>query len=199
MPTKAKPITKNMRVAREIAKRNRAFKAASPAKRRVLIAADVIAQIKKKKLIPACGGWAQPIGKHGTMGYLEMEFSENASVRQLFLGDEIKCECCALGAVFMSCTLYNNKTTASDFDSETFFMDEIIDSRRTFKNQLTQVFSRAQLRLIECAFEGANGAFTPAEKDQDAVENWVARFPDSQKRLIAIMQNIIDNDGTFIP
>jgi len=54
----------------------------------------------------------------------------------------------------------------------------------------THGFSSSQLRLIEEAFEiwGDNAASA-----------FGRRYADSKSRMLAILQNIIDNNGTFVP
>lgn len=202
MPTKAKLITKKMRIAREIAKRNKAFAAASPAERRVLIATDVIAQIKAKKFEAKEGTWVTPVDAktENVISNLADEFGGDASLRELMLAGKLKCDCCALGAMFMSCTLYNNRTTADDFEHEIdYSFDDRIESGDGFKNQLHRVFSRTQMELIEATYEGNCGAFRVGGAKADRVHDWQDKYPDAKNRLIAIMHNIIKNKGKFIP
>ena len=197
-----KPAKKPLDVAAEVARRNKLFAKASPAGKRVLIAEDIIAQVKAKRFKPRSGVWVQPVNASNTLDLeLDHNFDGAVSVRELFLEKKIPaCECCALGALFMSCTLYNNKTTVDDFTEEVIFdFEEKIDSG-TFKNGLTRFFSRSQLKLIEAAFECGFGAFRVADKKtMDRVAKWEEKLPNDQKRLVAIMNNIIDNKGTFVP
>ncbi len=193
----------------EIARRNKAFKAASAAEKRVLIAKDVLAQIEAKRFKPIVGRWIEARDKNNRLlpliTYDDSRFGEDDSVRELFLNETIgSCNCCALGAVFMSCTLYNNQTTVEDFDHETGWFDEIIADGGSFTNGLTRFFSRTQLMLIEIAFEGGVGGFKLDEvavppKVALAALNWERKHPNDKKRLIAIMQNIIKNAGKFVP
>lgn len=185
----------------EIRQRNRAFKKATKAQKRVLIAQDVIAQIKANRLMPIMGSWVVPKTTNNKFMDINDKFGDDASVRELFLENKIpKCGCCALGAVFMSCTLYNNKTTTADFTEETSwdFSDNVEGGK--FSNGLTNVFSRSQLMLIEMAYEGGEGAFMAKKNKRDSTAAcWQLKIPNDTKRLIAIMQNIIDHDGTFVP
>jgi hypothetical protein len=199
-----KPAKKPIDVAAEVARRNRLFAKATPAGKRVLIAEDIIAQIKAKRFRPKAGVWVNPVNEKNTENIeLDIKFNGTAPVRELFLEKKIPaCECCALGALFMSCTLYNNQTTVNDFTKEVIldFQETVEDGK--FTNGLTGFFSRAQLKLIEIAFEGGYGAF-----DTDRMSNtkalrvvsWEEKLPDDQKRLVAIMNNIINNKGTFVP
>lgn len=176
------------------------FKAATLAQKRVLIAQDVIAQIELKRYRPELGTWVEPWAANGNYVNTIAEFGENASIRELFLSDKIAaCDCCALGAMFMSCTLYNNKTTAEQFESETGWeLAELVPERGTISNGLNTFFSPAQLKLIEAAFEGNAGAFHAPETKSAAVEKFYAEY-EPEERMIAIMENIIKNNGTFKP
>jgi hypothetical protein len=214
MPTtttkkKTKKQLAREKMRREIARRNKAFAAAATAEKRVLIAKDVLAQIKAKRFAAAHGVWVDAANKplSAAPGYIHIaapiddKFSETDSVRELFIaGDIQRCRCCALGALFMSCTLYNNKTTVEDFVEEiSWDFGEIVDNGQ-FKNQLTSFFSRAQLKLIESVFESENGVFDVGTDDRkrDLVDAWSHKFRQPEDRLVAIMQNIIRNKGTFV-
>jgi hypothetical protein len=195
-----KTAPKKRTVAQEIALRNKKFKAATAAQKRVLIAKDVIAQIKAKRLKARTGTWVNPVFRDGRdMDAFEKFDEKTSSVRELFLEKKIPaCECCALGAMFMSCTLYNNKTTVADLLDETMDFELIVRSKNnSFSNGLTQFFPKPQLKLIEAAFEGEYGAFQDVCNDK--TDLWYDTLPNDTKRLIAIMQNIIKNNGTFKP
>jgi hypothetical protein len=211
MKTKKKTSAKQ-----EIARRNRKFKAASVAEKRVMIAQDVIAQVKAGRFKAASGSWVTPIRRNGLILQTE-KFRDNDSVQKLFLeGDIPKCECCALGAMFMSCTLYNNKTTAKELDEVGFEFEDLVEYGG-FTNGLSKFFSKDQLKLIESAFEGNTGAFSLEQADWeeagwmdrlpddkkplpgDKSAGWMNRLPDDKKRLVAIMENIIKNKGKFVP
>lgn len=204
--------TKKKSVAQEVALRNRRFKAATAAKKRVLIAEDVIAQVKAGRFKPKSGSWVQPLDRKGYDIDMQpglTKFDEEDSVRELFLDGSIpKCECCALGAMFMSCTLYNNKTTVEDFDEEVGWRFDDLVMEGGFKNGLTKFFSKDQLQLIESAFEGNMGAFVLDEEDEysgtgiapgEKTKVWMDELRDDKKRLVRIMENIIKNKGKFVP
>lgn len=206
-PAKKKPLTKAQKLKREIAKRNKLFAAASAAEKRVLIAKDVIAQIKLGRYKAYAQTWVRPEvrvnGSPRTYINLSLEFGPDAPVRELFLNKKIaSCECCALGAMFMSCTLYNNNQTTKDFEDETIWFDERVEGYDGgFSNGLNKFFSSDQLMLIESAFEGGDGAFNvPVDQaKKKSVLAWHDSLPDDKKRLVAIMENIIENNGTFKP
>lgn len=189
-------------LAAEIENRNRVFAAAPPEQKRMLIAKDVIAQIKAKRFKPTAGTWVRTKMKNGAYLAVEEKFDGNESMRELFIGKRIPaCDCCALGAMFMSCTTYNEGTTVDDFERE---MDWDFEERvlnKTLSNGLTNFFSVEQLQLIETAFEGGDGAFMVKKGDLAAQKaaSWYEDLSRDDKRMIAIMENIIANNGTFVP
>jgi len=203
-----KKLTKAQQLKREIAKRNKLFAAADSAEKRVLIAKDVIAQIKLGRFKAATQTWVTPnVRRKPGFDYsggvnLPLEFGHDAPVRELFLDKKIEsCDCCALGAMFMSCTLYNNNQTAEDFEEEVSWeFDERVEGHHGgFSNGLHKFFSRAQLQLIEASYEGGAGAFEGPMSKRAAVDGWMNALPNNKKRLVAIMENIIENNGTFVP
>ena len=197
--------TKKTNATREIARRNRKFKAAVVAEKRVLIAKDVIAQVKAGRFKVASGHWVASLTRSGSDLSVD-RFEGDESVQKLFLeGDIPKCECCALGAMFMSCTLYNNKTTAIELEDVRFSFSDYVEEG-SFTNGLSTFFSKDQLKLIESAFEGNVGHFEldvgileGVELDGDKTSKWMDRLPNDKKRLVAIMENIIKNKGKFVP
>ena len=200
---------------RAIEARNKKFAAATPAQRRVMIAKDVLAQIKARRLRPRAGKWLD-VGVAAEIRLAAQQL--DASVAQLFLAKDMPaCECCALGSLFMGCALTSDKTTFSDFVTASASLDEAIENPEQ-KSVLTRYFSPAQLRTIEMAFEDGLGAFEfeseedswnrtlsdntedPTLSPRDAkLHAWRKRYPKDRDCLIAIMQNIIDNGGTFKP
>jgi hypothetical protein len=62
-------------------------------------------------------------------------------------------------------------------------------------NGLNRIFTQKQLILIESYFEGSQGYF---KGDNEKTLVFLESYNDDE-RLEMIMQNIIDNDGTFKP
>lgn len=212
-------------VAREIAKREKIFKAANNAEKRVLIAKDVIAQIKAKKIKPFQGMFVRfreescigPRGCEPTVG--SMQIAADADARELLLTNKIsQCTCCALGSMFVSCTLYNNHTSAKDLQrcdwSIANWLDRSVQEEdddtdgEPIRNGLNKFFSLTQLRLIEQTFEANEGYIR--SNDEDETGRAYPKFKKEQyefcqkyrrmdTRLVAIMRNIVRNKGTFKP
>lgn len=100
-------------------------------------------------------------------------YLESEQARNLNLG---KCQVCALGGLLVA--------RAVRFDKVTYY--DIL--YKPPYDLLTEYFTLDQLRNIECAFEDFNDLRT-----------WKEDIPDATERFKAIMQNIIDNKGTFVP
>ena len=201
--TKAQQLAK---AKREIARRNKIYAEASAAEKRVLIAKDVIAQLKAKRIFAETGTWTDldVLGK-------AQSFNEEAGFQETFLTDNsLSCNCCAVGSLFIGCTLYANKLPNYEI-RDNWELGENLISRKKFANGFEKLFSPKQLGLIELAFEGRSEFFTDDEwfdyeaPKLSAKENTAARvryydaFKSERDRLIAIMENIIENNGTFEP
>ena len=192
---KVKGLETPARVLKQIQKRNKEFSAADKAGKRVLIAKDVIKLLKADKLTAATGVFIGLDDQHSTVH----EELEATGLREAFLANEVQCEACGLGALMLSCTLYNNRCTCGDTILKGASIGHWIDRNYPIKNGLNKIFSRDQLKLIEQTFEGGLGYFNI---DNDYIEN-ARRFyynhPRHKDRLLAIMQNIVQNKGEFIP
>lgn len=155
----------------------------TPSEKRVTLAKDVISQLKKEKL-NACSGT-----------YLMIDNLDNVEVNEQLnkvLKKQGTCEVCAKGALFISHIMRNNHFTIADYHSFSKTDNEKI------KERLGSLFSLPQLELIEKAFEGEN--VDNDLKDGtliDLADEFHDNYKDDTERLIAIMQNIIKNKGTF--
>jgi hypothetical protein len=193
-----------MALAEEIASRehaNAVFATLPADKRRVAIAQDVLKWLGEGKLTPAPGR------------YLSLA----PEVTDVING--FSCSACALGALFACavehglaggtvvagpyCDLWDGTKIPCAFDGS------------RIRSRLEDAgFSREQLGLIECAFEGESGVPGEARADAgyyDGNKNAVIQAYMFHRRYFkdprtgpsavmrAIMQNIIDNGGTFIP
>lgn len=174
---------------------------------RVAIAKDVISQINSKKLIPRPGVWicdpkmggldqhidnlidkAMDDPKNDTCNFTEFnarDFTKNVN----------RCEVCALGSIFVSSVnLYNGV----HFENG----DEALESFNDLSlSPLSKYFSEESLALIECCFEGEDGAHynSTSEKEFAIGIAYNRSFRSPKERLIAIMKNIVRNKGDFIP
>jgi hypothetical protein len=188
------------------------------------MAQDVIAQIKAKKLKPAHGTFVTFDKVAGlkitnTDPYSELtredvsnHLGADEDARELYLENKIQqCSCCALGSLFVSCTLYNDNTTTDELafageDISDWLMSGGMGDRMS--NGLDKFFSIQQLQLIEQTFETDNGVVQSHDEDEfgkpypkfsKASEAFCHKYTTAESRMIAIMKNIVANDGTFKP
>ena len=174
---------------------NAEFKKATKAQKRVMIAKDVLAQLKTKRYVAESGCWVKP-NIHSAW---EKKLSHHDSVQELFIEQKIEsCNVCALGGLFMSCTNFNNNTLLEDLDDASEELGNLIDEEEKLSNKLNKIFSTNQLKLIESYFEANSGFFRDYDED-DRIEVFYNKYPSDKKRLQLIMENIVENEGTFVP
>lgn len=177
----------------KINKLNKQFKKATKAQKRVMIAQDVLAQLKTKRYVAESGCWVKP-NIHSSC-----KVSHHDSVQELFIEQKIEsCNVCALGGLFMSCTNFNNNTLIEDLDDATAQLGDLIDEEEKLSNKLNSIFSVKQLKLIEVYFEGNDGYFYE-NREYDTVKAFYTKYPSDKKRLQLIMENIVENGGAFVP
>lgn len=112
---------------------------------------------------------------------------DNVSLQPFLQAGGRACHVCALGAMFISVVYAENKATVLD----AYESDRI-------KRVLSPYISEQQLKLIEHAFECRCLRLHKEESVQVAMI-FGQRYWDDDKRLRAIMQNMIDNGGEFRP
>lgn len=190
--------------------------------RAVLVAKDVLAQIKKEKYIPTRGNYI-------TIKKIK-NVKSNSQINKSF--SKIKeCEVCALGSMLMSCTHLGNRLTFKDIYID--LEDELEEygyAASLINNSVTELFKEIfdfhSLLLIETAFEGysdwmnldeeqiemqkenwryAEEAIRFAEKETLSYKECVAahslynrHIEDEEGALREICLNIIKNKGKFI-
>ncbi len=183
----------------QLKKWNDYFNSLTKPQKRVAIAEDVIKQIKAKKYT----------AKESTYLYISTTVEDEEQLQSNF--NNVQCDCCALGGLFLSEVKFNNSCTigeANDYD-----FDVKGDTR------LQKYFSIEQLILIEAAFEcwdayrllhnntidsgyGFNLKLNELKLTEEDI-NKACKFGDSfyyeKDKLIAILQNLIQNKGTFKP
>lgn len=153
--------------------RNAAFRELAPAARRVAIARDVIVQIERGEIKAKAGDYVSTYG-----------YDDDGEMVDL-----PACEACAIGSMFM-CGLFDRGTEDVDHTSSRFMVEKLSQAAG---------FSEEQLRMMEAAFEGdqITGLLDYEVVNKCAVFGRGTRS--DKERLIAIMQNVVDNEGTFIP
>lgn len=188
-----------------ITKRNKTFANKTNAEKRVLIAKDVLTQIKHKKFIPSNGGFLSFANLDYKTTNLRESFLTGRDLWEDGLHEEATCHCCALGGMMMSCTLFNNNIDIGQDRELIDDMGEEIRDNTLFPNGLNTIFSKKQLAMIEIAFEKGSGSFYASNTpeitftEQCLCANYGRNFETPKERLRAIMRNIVKNKGEFIP
>lgn len=182
----------------------------------VLVAKDVLEQVKANKYIASVGIYLYVFGGG---------FKFDGSIKENF--DQIQqCKVCALGSMLMSSTHLGNILTTSDIDNYPE-ADDLRDSEK-ITELFSSIFTNKQLLLIETAFEGysdfwalnkrqikkyyqevftynetsdryAEGKEKLTFEETLACEMFNRKYDEDEKRLNAICRNIIKNKGVFIP
>lgn len=199
----------------KVRRSNAAFEKASPAKKRVMLAKDVVAAIDARRIRPLEGIYTNEISndsdedraRHNDA--VERCFPDQPAVMTLY-GDD--CMVCAKGALFVARLDRLNGIKLGDLPAH------------DPSDHLREYFSQLQLDLVESAFECAYnlrnltvyknsraGDYSPEaaslsdsafeELERKALEYCEgARGTEApEKRLRMIMMNIIANGGTFNP
>ena len=163
------------------------------------VAQDVLALLASKKLIGAQSGYF----RLPSSGVLSIEDDVKSTFEKVI--PLYPCKACAMGSMLLAITLKENQLTYGDL----LFADYGLNYE-----MLLSVFSPHQLALIESAFENGYNSqlYTRVAKElkENAIEflsgeddfntrHFNMSYPDAELRLIAIMENIIANNGIFIP
>lgn len=215
----AKAIKK---LKKAVKKSNKAFEVATPAEKRVLIAKDALRLIRGKKIkvkqgaflsIPRAGAASISSG----FGYgldvfgeptRDSEVVSSEAFQKDLKRDEIleNCQVCALGAILVStCRLFNKfkpgvRTYLARPHNVDVDFDQDAGGSGNMWAYLRKYFPVANMRLIEYTFEGGHGAFGTDDIPARTTEKADALFEkhDAENRLVAILKNIIKNDGLFV-
>lgn len=170
-------------------KKNKEFKEMSKLEKRVAIAMDVKESLRAKKYIASAGTYVDFI-KTGS------DFSCGITLENM-LKDDVKCEVCAIGSMFLSHVKKSKSKQEIVTDDDE--MCEIMDD----------IYTEKELRILEFFFEGSDIAntftdnhgdikncYTQLSKNVEAFSDFYGDNDDG--RLTAIMDNIIKNKGRFI-
>lgn len=206
---------KSIDINAEIERRNALFNRASKAQQRVLIAQDVIDQLKAKRLVATRGVWVKPHYNAAkvAIGIFSNRPLAEVSVREAYLDKRItSCQTCGIGSLLASCVLFKNEVTTEEVGYALNFMT-LWKHKHKDKLGLRDLFGLSQLQQIELAFELGRGMFVlPTARDAElrtlttlklkVAQRAIAfgrRYKKVGDRLLAIMRNIVRNKGTFQP
>jgi hypothetical protein len=181
-----------------IKKKNEAFLKLSPAQKRVEIAKDVIKQLNSKKLIAA------------HMVYVRTEIDNiegitpETQLKKIFDKSEY-CRVCGIGSLFVCTVKRANAIVCSDVmgcTCKSCISDMSDVDQETITSYLKKYFSVKQLQYIEIAFESRDDVVLSAKdvvnyKEARSFFAYESNQFSADYRMRTIMQNIIDNKGTF--
>lgn len=179
--------------------RNEAFQKLTKAEQRVEIAKDVIRALNSRKLIAESGVFFKS-NEDGVFNVV----SEQQQLKDAFHDDKIeKCHVCALGAVFVEAAKHDDEAVN---ETGYVFPDYNNNNKMRWSNNsermrqhLKKYFSYTQLAMIENAFEQDNCVYNENCTRSVGGASFAKDVESDSKRMKLIMQNIIDNDGTFKP
>lgn len=195
---------KQKKINKQIEERERKFKAMNASQKRCAIAQDVIDSIKANKIQPTSGKWVEYSNvtetKLADLRDLQWKDSSNETETQLqdVYKDMPKCSACALGAMFVCAVLRHDHLTVDEADYGSVYYYDI-------NEYLVDFFKVEQIELIECAYERGKGQIfdeTSESLSDVQMNNATAfgkKYPSNSDRMIAIMKNIIKNNGKFVP
>lgn len=151
------------------------------------IARDVLLQLKSNRFLASPGTYCQISNDLHVL-------DQGVSFKEVFTQKQsIKCNVCALGAMFVSLINIQNEYSVGKMTHYG------IDFRR-----LREVFGSRSMSLIESAFETTpmrdvvqECVTTIPQSELEAAATWGSRYLDSTDRMRAIMKNIIRNKGDF--
>lgn len=156
---------------------------AEMAQQRIAIAQDVLKWLAQGTIVASTGIYIESeCDADKFIGY------DNAQkhIKQLVEN----CQVCAKGALFAGMVhRYNGVTIEQFFDYD------------GGKSKLDEFFERNQLSMIEAAFEGWAYINRDGGEDElsDRVWEFYEKYEDAEDRMQAIMNNIIKNQGEFVP
>jgi uncharacterized protein YqkB len=178
-------------------RQNKAFWKLSVKKQRIAIAKDVLALLKAKLIKPQSTYLRIPEQA------AEKIYDADADlVREIDAGvliEQVSCEVCGIGSLFLAAVHKNNKLTIEDLLNinieDRLIIDGAADRCRDDQMEyLKKWFGPQQLDLIEFYFEDddhCHEKFGPILNT-----DWMT---EKDERLIMIMENIISNNGVFYP
>lgn len=171
---------------------------------RVVVAKDVIAQIKAKKYLARPGTFISPTYLSPTLG----ETSNEHFARRICTSKY--CGVCAVGAVVASIVhlksdgivnpVFENGIQSKVNPAHQGFIGNIVDTMATMR----RVWGINDADLMELAFENGDGVVKVKNADLNDYDVMAAllfgrQYDNANDRLIAIMRNIIANKGRFRP
>lgn len=158
-------------------------------KKRVQVAKDAIEQIKLKRYIADSGTYVQ---LHASL--VDDGVKPICQIVDEAITRGTNCEVCAKGSLLIS-----HIRTGGKYEKDNV-VDMLDDDPCMFiDDQLQDLFTERQLTLMENYFEG-NMICAPVKGyDHSDYENFKKSEPKDDKRLLRILENVVENEGVFKP
>lgn len=173
-----------VRTAAMIKTDNARFAKMTKVQKRVAIAKDALAAIKAKVYVAEEGTYCNVPALETLRRYGK---ADDAKLAEQLRDNMPQCECCAVGALFLSKARMADKVTVSDYlDTPDYWA------------QLEPYFKCDQLDLMEAAFEVEDISRC---RNMDAAERAMkfgVRYELPRDRLVAILNNVVKNNGKFV-
>jgi hypothetical protein len=185
---------------------NQEFNTASIYTKRVMVAQDVLDRIQIKQIKARRGSVVHvPDTVRTKLQHSTFSFTSNHSIKDTLCNEEFECEVCAKGAMFMGYVGRVNEFAWGLTNSLSAHHHHSVMMKK-----LVELFTEYQMSLMETAFEGrcyvygdkdGNSLFPEgtAQHNEYLAALYVYDGQPSHERLIAICNNIIRNEGEFIP
>lgn len=184
------------RMIKNLEKRNKWFNSLSKKEKRIEIIKDLKESIKSNRFITA-------------HSYLEMTaedtiFTENANLQEIFTDKKVEVHChgCAIAGLLHSRVILGNEVLVNDIE---YPQDNYDIEGKDIRDFLKSIFTMKQMYLIEAAYEREHDILDIAEEGEEFLDLMIdsadfgAFYNNDDDRLIAICDNILQNDGKFDP
>ncbi len=178
---------------RQIKDANRRFAKLSDDEKRITIVRDVLLQLSTKMIRPKFKSWVFWASKIQAPSDTDLSLTTQ-------IADQ-PCTGCAIGAMFVCAVRRANDLCVGAISQAYDDTDQRWGTDFTHVKNYMDNFSLEQLRQIELAFERGEGGHRAAADNPDdrRAVKFASAVTTPLGRMRCIMQNIIDNGGTFNP
>lgn len=169
--------------------------------KRLEVVKDALVQLRRGKYNATPSKVVQPVTE-----CLRRETGTTSSARESINGalqkDGVTCNVCARGSLLISVVRkVKDMPCYKVLDAEG--SHDGCNEKNSYERDLEEIFDSKQLALMEIAFElhpGMNPLTLNSSERKDAIAFGRSTFtPSPYERLVKIFENVVQNDGTFIP
>jgi hypothetical protein len=191
-----KLANKQKREEAKLIAKNKAFNKLSKTAKKLAIIDDALAQVKLGKIIPKARTYYEICEFESLVGYDEEKY--DVSIQSLL--PQVSCNACAKGFLLLSTINKRNQVTLQD-------MYNAWDESDFIEETISDIFTKNQLDLIETAFEKdvvvdnyylADDEGNKTKIAEKAIQ-FGSKYKTDESRLVAILNNMKKNNGTFKP